>query len=128
MKFLLILLAFFGFSVSAKADQLAYLSKSDADRAAEYIKAQEFIYLYCGCCDVNETPSMIAPISVEVRFTNYMEFYEVVVTYLDETGSLQTFSLELAYTWVKQKKKMKTVGSVLELDHDPCHAFPKNFK
>jgi len=125
MRILLFGLILFGCSFAAQADQLAYLPKQDAEKAAEFIKTQEFIYLYCGCCDAHESPVKIKPVSVEVRYTNYEDFYQVVVTYEDASGAIQTEFTDLAYTWVKKKRKMLTVGAVMDFEHDRCHSFPK---
>ena len=36
------------------ADQLSCLTKESADKATETIKNQEFLVLFCGCCDNND--------------------------------------------------------------------------
>ncbi len=33
---------------------------------------------------------------------------------------MQTRALDLAYVWVKSKKLTQTLGSVLDMEHDPC--------
>lgn len=123
MKAIVLVLFLLGFTTFAKADQLAYISKEEAEKAAEFIRSQKFIYLFCGCCE-NDTPKKIKPVSVEVRYTNYDNYYEVVVTYAGENGT-QTEELDLAYTWVKKRKKMSTVGTMLNMSHDPCNPYPK---
>lgn len=127
MKTFVLLLLFVGFATFAKADQLAYLSKEDAEKAATFIRTQKALYLYCGCCD-GDTPTKIKPISVEVRYTNYENYYELVLTYKDENGQTQTTEIDLAYVWFKRKKKMLTVGTEMLLEHDPCNPFPKGKK
>ncbi len=123
MKTFALLLLFVGFATFAKADQLAYLSKEDAERAAEFIRTQKTLYLFCGCCD-GDTPVKISPVSVEVVYTNYEDYYEVIVTY-KENGQEKQAALDLAYTWFKKKRDMLTVGSAMNLEHDICNPFPK---
>ena len=103
---------------SVFADQLAYLSKEDAEKAAELIQGKKVI-LFCGCC-TGDQPIKVKVLKVEVRYTNYKDFYDIYITYKNENGDLTTEPIDLAYTWVKLKKKSQTVGKVLGLKHDPC--------
>lgn len=131
MKTLVVLLFLLvGCSFTAQADQLAYLLKENAENAAKFIRTQKKIWLYCGCRE-RERPVAIEPEAVEVVFTNYATYYEVIVTYKDVSGEWMTAHLDLAYVWVEQKqekkkkrKQMVTVGAVMNLEHDPCHNFP----
>ena len=76
--FFVLIVMLFGISFSY-ADQLAYISKTDAERAAKLIKGKKII-LFCGCCG-NITPEKVKVSSVEVKFTGYGEYYEVIITY-----------------------------------------------
>jgi hypothetical protein len=129
-KTLLILLIFtLGFNY-VYADQLAYISKSEAEQAAKLIKGKHVI-LFCGCCS-NDAPVKVKVLKTEVKYTGYEDFYEVIITYKNAAGETVGESIDLAYVWVKSKKTTKTVGSVLGLEHDPCSealdwkAYPKN--
>lgn len=125
MKAFILFLFLIGFATVSKADQLAYLSKSDAEKAAAYIRKQRKLFLFCGCCD-GDVPLKIRPEKVEVRYTGYEEFYEVVVTYTPGRESTpSSVPVDLAYVWAKKKFKTFTVASALKLEHDPCKAFPK---
>lgn len=106
-----------------QADQLAYLSKADAEKGADLLKKQKFVYLFCGCCD-NDVAQKVKVKSVEVRYTGYEEFYEIFVISETKEGKKE-YSLDLAYAWLKVKKSFKTVGSILSLEHDPCKEFQK---
>lgn len=114
MKFLLALLCCVGFSLMSKADQLSFLSKEDATRAASFIQTQKWIYLYCGCCDY-EKPVKIKPTKAAVAYTGTEDYYEVIVTYKGKK-----YPLDFAYVWYKTKKAFETVGSYLHLQHDKC--------
>ena len=101
------------------ADQLAYISKQDADRAVTLIKKAKKVIDFCGCCD-NTKPLKVKITNVEARFTNYENYYEVYITYKDASKKLKTIPVDLAYLWVKIKGKVITVGKALHLEHDPC--------
>jgi len=99
------------------ADQLAYISKAEAESAAEYLKGKEVI-LYCGCCD-NDTPEKIKVLTAEVVYTNYENYYEVVITFVRK-GEIVRESVDLAYVWEKYENATRTIGSALGLKHEPC--------
>lgn len=117
---LTLLLVFAGFL--AKADQLAYLSKSDANKAIDWIVQQEYIYLFCGCCD-GDTPRKVKMHNAFIRKTGYEDYYEVVLKY-SEDGEVKEEGVDLAYTWVRRKNKFKTIGELIHLVHDICRTFP----
>lgn len=102
------------------ADQLAYISKEDAYRAINVISKAKKVIQFCGCCD-KDIPLKVKITSVEAKFTNYENYYEVYITYKDsKTKKLKTSPIDLAYLWVKIKGEIITVGKVLGLEHDPC--------
>lgn len=118
MKTVLLTL-FIAISSLTYADQLAYISKADADRAVAKIEKMKMIYLFCGCCSLTE-PVKIQPIKVYAKHTGYEEYWEVYVQYLDEDGITRDEPLDLAYVWKKGLFKYRTIGQVLDLDHDTC--------
>lgn len=107
------------FSFCSLADQLAYITKLEAERAVEFISNQKTVYLFCGCCSLVE-PEKIKVRKVYYKYTNYEQFYEVFIQYKDKSGEIIDKAFDLAYVWVKKKKRYKTIGRVLGLDHDPC--------
>ncbi len=110
---------FIAISSLTYADQLAYISKADADRAVAKIEKMKTIYLFCGCCSLVE-PIEVKPIKVYTKHTGYEEYWEVYVQYLDEDGITRDEPLDLAYVWKKGLFKYKTIGQVLGLNHDTC--------
>lgn len=118
MKTVLLTL-FIAISSLTYADQLAYISKADADHAVAKIEKMKTIYLFCGCCSLVE-PVKVQPIKVYAKHTGYEEYWEVYVQYLDEDGITRDEPLDLAYVWKKGLFKYKTIGQVLDLDHDTC--------
>lgn len=118
MKKILTLL-FLAISMLSFADQLAYISKIDADRAVSKIEKMKSIYLFCGCCSLVK-PVKIKPTKVYAVFTEYEQYWEVYVQYIDEDGNTHDEPLDLAYVWKKSIFKYKTIGSLLDLEHDYC--------
>lgn len=118
MKKLLTIL-FLAISTLSFADQLAYISKADADQAIAKIEKMKSIYLFCGCCSMTK-PVKITPIKVYTVFTGYEEYWEVYVQYLDEDGITRDEALDLAYVWKKGLFNYKTIGALLNLEHDYC--------
>lgn len=108
-------------SKTVLADQLAYITESEAEQACAYIRKHKKLILFCGCCDGSE-PISLKVKQVEVRYTGYETFYEVVITYQTESG-LKSEAIDLAYVW--DKKKRKTLGELLNLQHDPCNRLPR---
>ncbi|MGV6861534.1 MAG: hypothetical protein ACWA41_07165 [Putridiphycobacter sp.] len=121
MKKLLVLLVF-GLSVlNVKADQLAYISKADAEKAVAYLQKNKKVILFCGCCSGVDAEK-VKVTAVEARYTNYENYYEVYITYKDKANKKEpkTVPVDLAYLWVKHNGIVQTLGKVLDLDHDPC--------
>ncbi|MBK9191410.1 MAG: hypothetical protein IPM77_07785 [Crocinitomicaceae bacterium] len=79
-KSILVFVAVFAIQFFSFADQLAYLSKADADRAAALLENTKKVALYCGCCD-NQELEVIKVKGVEVKYTGYEQYYEVFVMY-----------------------------------------------
>lgn len=123
MKGLIFLIFFLTGCFSAKADQLAYLSKQDADKAVACIVQYKYIYLFCGCCD-DDVPRMVQMKDAYIRKTGYEDYYEVVLKYSVD-GEIREEAVDLAYTWVQKRSKFKTIGALLHMEHDICRAFPK---
>ena len=106
-------------SFVSKADQLAYITETQAQEAKEKIEKMNFIYLFCGCCSIVK-PEKVKVLSVKVRHTGYENYYEVIVEYKKSDDSIGTEAVDLAYIWKKSWFKYKTIGEVLGLEHDPC--------
>lgn len=101
------------------ADQLAYISKAEADEAVEMIQKMKSIYLFCGCCSLVE-PIKVKPTKVYAEYTNYEDYYEVIIEYIDDQGNTVTDHLDLAYVWKKKLFGYKTIGQLMGLEHDYC--------
>jgi len=114
VAFLFLTLGFF-----AKADQLQWLSKEDAENAQTVIEELGMVYLYCGCCD-SDVPVLAAVVDMTLNYTGTDDYYEIELTYVDVTGEVLTTTLDLAYVWTITEGQKETVGSLIGLEHDPC--------
>jgi len=110
---------FLSISMASFADQLAYISKADAEEAVAKLEKMKSIYLFCGCCALLE-PLKIQPVKVFAKHTGYEDFWEVYVEYIDEKGQTREIPLDLAYVWKKKLFGYQTIGELLELEHDFC--------
>jgi len=120
MKRLILILTFLIVSTNVLfADQLAYLSKENAEKAVSYILKHKKVIVFCGCCDDNK-PLKVKVIKAEAKFTNYENYYEVYITYKDENKQPKSIPVDLAYLWTKYKGNVVTIGEVLHLEHTPC--------
>lgn len=107
------------------ADQLAYISKSEAEKAATYINKHNNIILFCGCCPLIK-PEKVKVLKAEAIHTGYEDYYEVTIHYLDKEGQEVNKNIDLAYVWVKKIFGPKTLGKLMNLEHDYC-VKPKDY-
>ena len=122
-KLLLVLTLFLSFSTLA--DQLAYISRAEAEKAAAYINKRKKVVLFCGCCSLIK-PKEVKVIRAEAVHTGYENYYEVTIHYLDEKGQEVNKNIDLAYVWVKKFFRYKTLGMIFNMDHDYC-VYPKDY-
>lgn len=106
-------------SFSSQADQLAYITKAQAEEAAQYITDHSTIFLFCGCCAM-EKPRKVTVLEAKANHTGYEDYYEVEIKCQDEDGKVFYEKLDFAYVWVKKMFKYKTVGAILDMEHDSC--------
>lgn len=123
MKKIIIFLLFLLFVVKfsfVKADQLAFISKEQAEETVAALKKVKSLTLYCGCCD-NDTPQKIKVVKIYSRFTGFEGFYEIIVEYkTKDSDTIQKTALDLAYVWVKEKKKFITVAELMKYNYRAC--------
>lgn len=119
MKNLLLIITLFIFSSRAKADQLAFISKAQAEQAVELLKEQKELILWCACC-VDEQMRRVTVKNVSIRYTEYQEFYTVVLDAIDNNGNSISEELDLAYVHFRIGTKAYNVGQTLGFKCDPC--------
>lgn len=118
MKKVLIALFCVFLSASAFADQLAWISKLEAESAVKLLEKQKVVLLYCGCCD--NDPMQYVKISKVSCQKNGFGYYEVFVTGVDASGNRVSEAIDLAYAHIKKGDKALCVGLALGLECDPC--------
>jgi len=116
----LLLIVFVMFALGAQADQLAYISKEQAEEVAAYLNKGKTVYLFCGCCSM-EKPTKVKVAKAKAKYTGYEYYWEVVIEWqVEGLSQLQRRSIDLAYVWQKGLFGYKTLGSRFDMDHDYC--------
>ena len=110
------------------ADQLAALSREQAVKAANFLKTQKLLVLYCGCCssDGEKRYVLVSKISYGPIDGGY---FSVTGEFTDANGTKVTADyLDLAYVHYITGGKAHSVGKALEFESDPCvQPFAVNF-
>jgi hypothetical protein len=103
----------------SKADQLAYITKAQADKAVKFLQDKDELILWCACCD-NDKKQKITVNHVYSEFVNYQHYFQVILEGKDENGKKVRIELDLAYVHFKKGKKAQCVGKALKFKCDPC--------
>ncbi len=119
MKSILILVFVFAFNLFSKADQLAYITKAQADKAVKFLQDKDELILWCACCN-NDKKQKITVNQVYSEFVNYQHYFQVILEGKDESGKKVRIELDLAYVHFKKGKKAQCVGKALKFKCDPC--------
>lgn len=109
----------------AQADQLAWITEAQARKAADFLRTQETLLLFCGCCD-NHDAQIIQVVEIGFEATPGGEYFEVFVVGVDAKGKEVRIPLDLAYVFFKKRKKAVNVGKHLGFECDVCMK-PKSF-
>lgn len=120
MKKLIILCAMLFVTTYCKADQLAYITKEQAQKATEFLQSHKEIMLWCACCDQNSTKQVVTITKVYFEHTGYEQYYQVVLEGTDVHGNKVTEKLDLAYVHFKIGNNAYNVGKTLGFECDPC--------
>ena len=110
-------------SYLAKADQLALITKYQAEKTVQYFKVHgiDKAIFWCACCD-GDSIRKIAITKVYYRNTVTKEYYEVVIEGIDENGGLINEAVDLAYVHVLSGQKANCLGKKLGFECSPCTA------
>jgi hypothetical protein len=119
MKRSMIMLCLLMATFFAKADQLAALTREQAEKAVAYLKKESTVILWCSCCE-NESMKRITVNEVFTKADKNGKYYSVVVKGRDEEGNEVEEYVDLAYVFVKKGKKGQSLGKVLKFKCDPC--------
>jgi hypothetical protein len=102
-----------------KADQLAYLSKDQAQKATTFLQTQTEVLLWCACCD-NDTKIIVKVSKIYYEYTANKEFYHIFLEGIDRNGKQVKEELDLAYVHINKNGKAYCVGKELGFKCDPC--------
>lgn len=118
LSFLILILA-----LPSKADQLAWITEAQAQKATEFLKTQKKVILHCACCD-NDPKQKVKIKNIVYRHPKMggqvqKEYYQVFVT-IKVDGQWKEVGLDLAYVHIKKGKNTACLGKELKFDCDPC--------
>lgn len=116
-KLILLIGACLCMSFAAMADQLEYMSEEQAKAAVKLLQKQKYVLLYCSNCPEDYNQKVYVKLeSVSYRYTDYMDFYEVVVEGIDSNGNKVSETIDLAYAYIMKKKNGYCICEVLKYD------------
>jgi hypothetical protein len=120
--FLIIILV----SSCAFADQLAYITKEQAEKTIAYFNDKNIkeVVLWCACCD-NNPKILVNVTNVYYKYTGYENYYQVYIAGSTPEGDVINEGVDLAYVHIKKKDKWYCLGKKLKFECDPC---TKSFK
>ena len=107
----------------AKADQLAWLTKEEAEMTVQFFNNYGInrAIFWCACCD-GDTQIKIEITKVFYRYTGTEEYYEVVIEGTDQNGNYVNDAVDLAYVHIPSGTKANCLGQQLGFECDPCTA------
>ncbi len=120
-KLLLTTIAFVFVLQYAVADQLQWVTKEEAEATIKYLKENKVkkALLWCACCD-DDKPVLLKIKKIEMKYTGYDNFYEVVFTGKLEDGSAFSQGVDLAYIHIRFEDWAYSIGVVMKFECDPC--------
>lgn len=118
-KQLITILILISFTGIASADQLAYITKEQAEKGAAFIRIQKEVLLFCGCCE-NDPKVYLSVKDVSVQHTGYQNFYQVIISGVNRGGEKMTVEADLAYVHVNINGMAVAAGKFLNFECDPC--------
>lgn len=106
-----------------KADQLAWITETQAKKAVEFLKTQKKVILHCACCD-KDPKKKVKIKNIVYRHPKMAgevqkDYYQVFVT-IKVDGKWKEVGLDLAYVHIQKGKKAFCLGKELGFDCDPC--------
>ncbi len=103
---------------NAGADQLAYLTRSQAEKAVTFLKEQKTVLLFCGCCS-NDRKVIVDVKDVYMAHAGYEDYYEVFIEGFNGENQIKQ-AIDLAYVFINKEGIASAVGVELDMECDPC--------
>jgi len=120
MKKIVFLTLFLFFCLAtSQADQLAYLTNEQAQTAVTFLKQQNEVLIWCGCCD-NDPKLLVKVTNVRFKSVKYKQYYQITLKGVDKSGKKIKEELDLAYVFINKNGKAYCVGKELGFKCDPC--------
>lgn len=121
LKNKILLIAIMSFcAFAAKADQLAWITLSQAKAAAAFLQNQSSVIAWCACCESGDKTLIRITNAYYQHADNPNEFYEVYITGTDGDGNEVNTSFDLAYLHYNKNGMAVSVGTGLGFACDPC--------
>ncbi len=103
------------------ADQLAWITKDQAEQTVQYFKDNDIeqVVLWCACCD-NDRKLLVEISRIYYKPVEGQQYYEIFIEGTLKTGGGYKQAVDLAYVHIKKGSKWKCVGTVMGFECDPC--------
>lgn len=103
------------------SDQLAWISKEQAEETVSYIEDNSItqVILWCACCD-NDTKLLVNVSDISIRPASDPSYYEVMIKGFFYNGGRFNEPVDLAYVHIQRGSKWKCLGKELGFECDPC--------
>jgi hypothetical protein len=104
------------------SDQLAWLTKAQAEKTVDYFVEEgiDQVVLWCACCD-NDVKTKVNVTEVYYRqVKESSEYYEIVIKGKYMGGNKLEQAFDLAYVHVARGGKWRCLGKELKFECDPC--------
>lgn len=106
---------------ASKSDQLAWITKEQADKTIEYFEEKEIsqVVLWCACCD-SDTKTLVRNITISYKKADDPNYYEIYIKGSGAGGIKIYQPVDLAYVHIKRGGKWRCLGKELKFECDPC--------
>lgn len=103
------------------SDQLAWITKEQAEKTVKYIEENEIsqVILWCACCD-NDYKLLLNISDIYYKPASDPQYYEVWIEGVKFNGGGFKDAVDLAYVHIQKGSKWKALGTVLGFECDPC--------
>lgn len=121
MKKIILFALLTAFSKVSFADQLAYISKQQAEETVTYFEDKDIkhVVLWCACCE-NDPKVKVTVSRIYYKYTGYEKYYEVHIVGKTSDGRSIDEGVDLAYVHIKKSGKWYCLGKELGFECDPC--------